>query len=271
MAIYDSRPSPFTQLSTMQEWEFFHSALGGRDAVDGPNAFVASFDVPGRNIVAALGNAVIKGQLWRADASFSTAIPAASAQNRLDRLVLRLNRSATTAPTIVVPTIITGTPSGSPTLPAITQTPTGIWDMPICYWTSASSGALSGLTDDRDLIMNDTWHSITPPAGWGGGFNYRMTAERTVMLAGLITLASSGSYNGITIATMPTIYKPIGDKYLPMVSRTQSASFGDNAGSPGLPRVTISSVDGTVKLGGFPASANGDFAYFDGCMYPLDF
>src|SRR4051794_35866695 len=122
MVIYDARPSSFTQLSTTSEWEFFHSVLGGKDAVDGPGAFTASFDVPGRNIVAAAGNAVLKGQLWRADASFSTAIPAASAQNRIDRLVLRLTRAASTAPTVVAPVIIQGTPSGSPVLPVLQRT-----------------------------------------------------------------------------------------------------------------------------------------------------
>lgn len=271
MVIYDARPSSFTQLSTTSEWEFFHSVLGGKDGVDGPSAFTASFDVPGRNIVVAAGNAVIKGQLWRADASFSTAIPAASAQNRIDRLVLRLNRGATTAPTVIVPTVITGTPSGSPVLPALTRTPTGLWDMPICFWTSASSGALSGLTDNRETIINDTWHSINAPGPFTGGVNYRMTPDRQVLLGGQIQLATSGSYNGVTIATMPPIYRPIGTKYIACATLSLSSVFGSNSGSPGLPRIVVEDTTGVVRLGGFPASANGDLAYIDGCSYPLDF
>jgi hypothetical protein len=115
MATYDARPSAFTQLTTTSDWEAFISAIGGISAIDFSvgNAFTPSLDVPGRNAVMADGNIVIKGQLWRCDAPVSTTIPAASAQNRIDRLVLRLTRGAITSPTVVQPFIITGTPSGS--------------------------------------------------------------------------------------------------------------------------------------------------------------
>src|SRR5215471_7101163 len=145
MVTYDGRPSAFTQLSTTADWENFMSTAGIADRIDPINggAFVSSFDVPGRNIVISAGQALIKGQLWRADAPVSTPIPAASAQNRIDRLVLRLNRGATTSPTVVQPT-------------------GGLWDLPVCSWTSASTGALSALTDERIL-----W-ALTPesPAGY---------------------------------------------------------------------------------------------------------
>jgi len=151
MATYDGRPSAFTQLSTTADWESFMSSAGIYDGVDSPNSFTPSLDTVGRNAVIGSGQGLIKGQLWRCDANVSTAIPAASAQNRLDRLVLRLNRGATSSPGVVAPTVITGTPSGSPALPAISQTPTGLWDIPISYWTSASSGALTGLVDQRQF------------------------------------------------------------------------------------------------------------------------
>lgn len=151
MVIYDARPSSFTQLVTTSDWEALHSAIGGFSSIDfsAGSAFASSFDVPGRNIVIADGNIVIKGQLWRCDAPVSTAIPGASAQNRIDRLVLRLNRGASTSATVIQPVVITGTPSGSPVEPPLVQTPTGIWDYPICSWTATSAGALSGLTDER--------------------------------------------------------------------------------------------------------------------------
>jgi len=149
MATYDARPSAFTQLSTTADWESFMSSAGIWDGVDGSGSFTPSLDTPGRNAVIGAGQGIIKGQLWRCDASVSTAIPAASAQNRLDRLVLRLNRGATSSPNVVIPTVITGTPSGSPTLPPLQQTPTGLYDVPISYWTSTSAGAITGLIDQR--------------------------------------------------------------------------------------------------------------------------
>lgn len=152
MAVYDARPSAFTQLTTTADWEAFVSAIGGISAIDYSvgNAFTPSLDTPGRNAVMADGNIVIKGQLWRCDAPVSTAIPAASAQNRIDRLVLRLTRGATTSPTVIQPVVITGTPSGSPVEPPLVQTTTGIWDYPISSWTSTSAGAITTLVDERE-------------------------------------------------------------------------------------------------------------------------
>jgi hypothetical protein len=117
---------------------------------------------------------VIKGQLWRADASVSTPIPAASAQNRLDILALQLNRGATSSPGVVQPVVITGTPSGSPTLPPLTQTTTGLFQIPICNWTSASSGSLTGLVDQRQysgrsvIMMTSAYHPtpVSPCLGF---------------------------------------------------------------------------------------------------------
>src|SRR5262249_33352318 len=150
MVTYDSRPSPFTQMTTMAEWEYLFSGAGCLTAIDASvgSAMVPSLDTGGRNIVIADGVIVMKGQLWRCDAPVSTSIAAASAQNRIDRLVIRLNRGASSAPTVVQPVVITGTPSGSPVTPPITQTPTGIWDYPVCHWTSTSAGALTTLVDD---------------------------------------------------------------------------------------------------------------------------
>src|SRR3974390_3646959 len=122
MATYDSRPSGFTQLTTTSDWESFMSAAGIWDGIDSQNSFQVSLDTVGRNIVMTYGACLIKGQLWRTDANVSTPIPAAAAQNRMDRLVLRYNRGATSSPTVVAPVVITGTPSGTPPLPPIFQT-----------------------------------------------------------------------------------------------------------------------------------------------------
>ena len=271
MVVYDARPSSFTQLSSITEWEALWSAAAGKDAVDGSGSFVASFDVPGRNIVISAGSAAIRGQLWRADAPVSTPIPAASAQNRIDRLVLRYNRGATTSPTVIQPTVITGTPSGSPVIPPLVQTPTGLWDFPVCFWASQSTGGLVTLTDNRTLIVNDTWHSISPPANWFGGVNYKMNDDKTVSLAGLVQLNTSGGYNGVVIATLPTIYSPLGDKRMPIVCTAQSSVYGQNIGTgAGLPYVWVN-TSGQVQLGGLPGSINSQIVYLDGARYALDF
>jgi hypothetical protein len=140
-------------MSTTAEWENFLSGMGIFDGIDPSqgSAMAPSLDTPGRNAVIAAGNALIKGQLWRCDASVSTAIPAASAQDRIDRLVIRLTRTASTSPTVIQPVIITGTPSGSPVEPPLVQTTTGIFDIPVARWTSTAAGAITSLVDERQF------------------------------------------------------------------------------------------------------------------------
>jgi hypothetical protein len=156
MVTYDARPSGFTQLTTTTEWELFMSAAGVWDGIDATNSFVPTLDTAGRNAVISAGSGLIKGQLWRCDASVSTPIPAASGQDRLDRLVLRLNRTATTSPTVVQPTVIPGAPSGSPALPPLQQTAAGLYDIPISYWTSHSTGTVDTLVDQRQYCGRNT-------------------------------------------------------------------------------------------------------------------
>lgn len=151
MAVQNARPSPFVQLTSDADWEAIFVSMGVGDGVvaDPSTSLAPSLDTSGRNIVIAPGSALIKGKLWSCDASVSTPIPAASAQNRIDRLVLRLARTASTAATFVQPVLIQGTASGTPVEPTFSQTTTGNWDIPIAHWTSASSGSLTGLVDER--------------------------------------------------------------------------------------------------------------------------
>src|SRR5690348_4829405 len=116
MTVTNARPSPFLQLTSDADWELITAGLGGSDGVvlNPTTSLAPSFDVPGRNIVMAAGAAMVKGKLWSADASVSTAIPAAAGSDRIDRLTLRLSRTAGTAAAFLQPNIITGTPSGTP-------------------------------------------------------------------------------------------------------------------------------------------------------------
>jgi hypothetical protein len=168
MVTYDARPSGFNQLTTTTDWESFMSSAGIYDGIDGSNSLTPSLDTVGRNAVIGAGQALIKGQLWSCDAPVSVPIPAASSQNRLDRLVLRLNRTASTSPNVVSPVVITGTPSGSPVMPPLQQTPAGLWDIPISNWVSNSGGTLTNLSDQRQysarsvISMQSTYHPSPP-------------------------------------------------------------------------------------------------------------
>jgi hypothetical protein len=273
MAVYDARPSAFNQLSTTSDWESLLSSLGCRDGIDpaNTNAMAPSLDTGGRNAVIASGQAVIKGQLWRCDAPVSTPIPAASAQNRIDRLVLRLTRGATTSPTVVQPVVITGTPSGSPVIPPITQTPTGIYDITVSNWLSTSAGGLTTLVDERDFTRQQ-WNDMRPLTGSyvgtvAGEFPPQWRFDDVngiVLVAGSIQLPGSGSYNGIDFYQFPSAYRPSQSCSWPVAQLTGTASTDTTTGFPRL----FVGASGGLSVAGISPSLNGAVIRING-FFPL--
>jgi hypothetical protein len=222
-----------------------------------------SLDTGGRNAVIQSGNCIIKGQLWRCDAAVSTPIPVASGQNRIDRLVIQYNRSATTSPTVIQPIVITGTPGSSPSEPPIVQTPTGLFQIPVCSWTSASSGALTGLVDERIFTL-DTWHTIPLDSGWTNWASYapaqyRMIGRNNIQLAGAAAIASAvtgGAHNINSGSPLPVPYRP---------ASTHDYRTSDNIGT----RCHISlSNQGVLVATPYPSwvSGNGLVAELDGIV-----
>jgi hypothetical protein len=253
VATFDARPSAFTQLATTSDWEALLSmaaVVSGGAAIDASvgSAMVPSLDTGGRNAVLADGNALIKGQFWRCDAPVSVAIPAASAQNRIDRLVLRLTRGAATAATVIVPTVITGTPGASPAIPPLVQTTSGIWDYPVSHWTSTSAGGLTTLVDDRRLT-NDSWHDMRPLTGSFIGTitnhappQYRFADDcKFVEIAGFVqTPATTGNYNNISFCQLPAPYRNLDPAGVDWIA----TSVADSAATP----VVRAHNDGTMTL-----------------------
>lgn len=158
MALDDAFPSgttPPTQLTTATQWEsFFVAGLGGATGVAQGvgGTFAGSLNSGTRSAVLATGAAMVRGFYVNGGSASSTAIPAASGQNRIDRLVLRLDRTASAAGNWILPVVIEGTAGASPQVPALATSPTGSYDTPICHWTSGSDGSLGTLVDDRVFL-----------------------------------------------------------------------------------------------------------------------
>lgn len=142
----DAYPYPgISQITTQQEWEDFFSAV----QLDGVVAGLApSIQSGARTASVGAGAAYLRGTYKPVTSTTSAAVPAAEGQDRIDRLVLRLDRDAVSTDTYVVPTVLKGT-AGTSTPPALTQGPTGVYDLPISRWTSRSNGSLAGLVDER--------------------------------------------------------------------------------------------------------------------------
>jgi hypothetical protein len=220
VTITNARPSPFTQLTSQADWELLFQAAGLGDGVNmngSVGSLAPTLNTGARTLDIAAGSCCIKGALWSTDATVSTAIPAASAQDRIDRLVMRLNRTAGTAAAFLQPFLIQGTPSGSPTIPSLSQTTTGNFDIPIAHWTSRSTGGLVTLVDERQSSSYGTTPVNMPAmtAGWSIGqtAKYRLNGDGDLqvvfrdLLPGTITDGTSiwaaGTFSGQYLVTGP--------------------------------------------------------------------
>jgi hypothetical protein len=159
MALDNAYPAPSNNLEDLPQWESFFTGLSANGVVPTYGShFSPSISSPGRTVTIATGAAMIRGFFARGTTTTTTSVPAADTQNRIDRLVLRLDRSAVAAADWIKPHIITGTPAASPQIPAITTSTStsGVWDLTVCRWTSRSNGALDTLVDERITLSPTT-------------------------------------------------------------------------------------------------------------------
>jgi hypothetical protein len=240
---------------------------------------VPSFDIPGRNIVIASGTCIIKGQVWWCDANVATGIPGASAQDRIDVLVIRLNRLANSSSTVVQPVVIQGAPSGSPVAPPIQQTSTGLWDIPVCQWTSHANGALDGLVDKRQFSGHSVVAMIStfrpspphPRIGLETDTGYLMRWDGTIWRnigPKNQVLSAGATCNTTTVTNLHTPFPiPGNDAQLGAVSyRIRAGGIGKQA--TGTPRA-ITWQTGSFNIywgvvsdtGAIPAGANFNWHY----------
>jgi hypothetical protein len=99
-------------------------------------------------VSAASGGALVRGFYVNNPATTTMAVPTQSAGDRVDRLALRLDRTASVAADWLKPIILQGT-SGSATPPALAATDNASWDLPIARWTTKADTTLTGLVDER--------------------------------------------------------------------------------------------------------------------------
>lgn len=155
MAFDPAMPTPDgNQVSTMTSWEaYWVGGLGGASGVMAGKLgeLAPSINSGSRQVSIATGAAFVRGfYIANPSSTYTASVPAKSAADRMDRLVLRLDRTASTAANWLKPVIVQGT-SGSLTPPALQSSETGSWDLPLCRWTTKADGTLAGLVDERQL------------------------------------------------------------------------------------------------------------------------
>lgn len=118
------------------------------------NELEVTANASGMQVFADTGQAWKLGFFYENTASVTIPIDAASAQDRIDRIVLRLD---TTGNSIVLH-VIKGTPAGSPAAPALQTGPT-LFDVPLAqvFVDSAAVNIAAGdVTDERLYSLDDT-------------------------------------------------------------------------------------------------------------------
>lgn len=231
-------------LVTDDEWERITRLWGpsGVDIADGSAALAATLSVSPRAVMLTPGGCFVAGRYRpKQAATEQVAIPAASPQDRIDRAVMRLNRQAVAQTGIITPVVTTGTPSSTPTAPALLSN-TQYVDIPVAQWRARSNGVVDQLVDER------RWTGMPyqgAPTGIGvradtpnGGLWWQTNRSRLVVKSGTgdivaaedtgwVALNSVNSFWPNTSVTPPAVRAKNGVGFLAgAVTRAQSA-LGD--------------------------------------------
>lgn len=151
---------PFDNLDTTEtQFSYWAKNLsgngyGGVAGVPGDSTLKVATSASGLVVTVTAGFALVRGFAYSNDATVTLTLNTAT-QNRYDRIVLRLDPSANT----IVLAVVTGTGAVSPTLPALTQTDTGIYEMELAniYIPAGAVLSTSGtLTDTRTFLGEQT-------------------------------------------------------------------------------------------------------------------
>lgn len=159
----ESWPFPPQDTSLVQYTRLFAElADSGVCGSIGTNVLEVFGDSTGRQVKVRAGSALVRGHTVRVPSVQTLAIAAAHATlSRRDRVVARLNPSTNS----VTLHVIQGTAASNPSLPALTQTETGIFDLPlgvVLVGPGVVTINAAAVTDDRWWI--GAWTTATRPS-----------------------------------------------------------------------------------------------------------
>lgn len=175
----------------------------------GDNALRVTGDSTGMNVKVAAGRAHAQGFMMLSTAQETLTIGAAEASARVDRVVVRFDPTANTG-TIVVKQ---GT-AGSSTPPALTQTDTGIFELPLAT-VAVPAGAVTiaagDVTDERPYVGHrvGAWTTATRPTAprkYRLGFNE--TSGRWEFWTGSAWTDLAPTVTWASITGKPATYPP---------------------------------------------------------------
>lgn len=134
----------------------------------------------GMELTVSAGFAIVRGFAYENTTSLTLTADAATAQPRIDTVILRLDPGANS----IVAAIKKGTAAASPSAPALTQIAGAVWEMPLAdILIPASATALdpANLTDRRAFLGSRVghWRTISRPANPDHGtFGFNLTTGK---------------------------------------------------------------------------------------------
>ena len=144
------------------QWSKMARTWSQSGVIDYGNKLAPYSDSDGRQVKVSTGRAIVRGHYYEnTPPTVVLAIAAnASGNPRIDRVVLRLDPSANS----VTLTVLQGTPAGSPSAPALTQTDVGVFEISLARVTVAN-----GATNIVPADVIDERTFIGPPLPLLGG------------------------------------------------------------------------------------------------------
>lgn len=134
----------------------------------------------GMDLAVSAGFAIVRGFAYENTTSLTLTADAATAQPRIDTVILRLDPGANS----IVAAIKKGTAAASPSAPALTQVAGAVWEMPLAdILIPASATALdpANLTDRRAFLGSRVglWRTSARPANADHGtFGFNLTTSK---------------------------------------------------------------------------------------------
>lgn len=146
---FDSADTTESQYSDI----FKRLATNGVYGDDASTVLKVFGDSSGMNVKVPIGYAYVRGFMYYNDAQLTQTIAASTSQPRIDLVVLKLDPTANS----IVVAVKQGTPAASPVAPALTQTDTGVYEMPLAQVTvgaSVATIAAAAVTDMRSFMSS---------------------------------------------------------------------------------------------------------------------
>jgi hypothetical protein len=151
------------------QWSIMARFWAQSGVTDYANTLEVYGDSSGRQVKVKTGRACVRGHWYENTAVETVAIAAnASGNPRIDRIVLRLDPSANS----IVLAVVQGTPAGSPSAPALTQTDVGTYELTlarVAVANGASTITAGNVTDERTYV--DGIYGNWSPAATGSSAN----------------------------------------------------------------------------------------------------